>query len=70
MPLIQAILPVRGRRGRPRQHPDRVYAARGYDHDTYRRQVPAAGITSVIARRGEEHGSGLVTMTGTVTFYG
>ena len=39
MPLIRAIPPVRGRRGRPRQRPDAVYADRGYDHDKYRRQV-------------------------------
>jgi hypothetical protein len=36
MPLIQAIPAVRGRRGRPRQRPDQVYADRGYDHDKYR----------------------------------
>ncbi|WP_221521425.1 IS5 family transposase [Kitasatospora kifunensis] len=59
MPLIQAVPPVRGRRGRPRRRPDRLYADRGYDHDTYRRQVRAVGITPVIARRGTEHGSGL-----------
>ncbi len=59
MPLIEAIPPVRGRRGRPRRRPDRVYADRGYDHDKYRKQVRAAGITPVIARRGIEHGSGL-----------
>ena len=41
--LIGAIPPVRGRRGRPRQRPDRVYADRGYDHDKYRTHVPAAG---------------------------
>jgi Transposase DDE domain len=35
VPLVQAIPPVRGRRGRPRQRPDAVYADRGYDHDTY-----------------------------------
>ena len=61
MPLVQAIPPVRGRRGRPRQRPDAVYADRGYDHATYRRQVRAAGIKPVIARRGTEHGSGLAT---------
>ena len=61
MPLIAAIPPVRGRRGRPRQRPDRVYADRGYDHDRYRRQVRAKGITPVIARRGTGHGSGLGT---------
>jgi hypothetical protein len=45
MPLIAAIPPVRGRRGRPRQRPDRVYADRGYDHDKYGRQVRQKGIT-------------------------
>ncbi|MER6947453.1 IS5 family transposase [Nonomuraea sp. NPDC000554] len=59
MPLIQAVPPVRGRRGRPRQRPDTIYADRGYDHDKYRKQVRAAGITPIIARRGTEHGSGL-----------
>jgi transposase len=59
MPLIHAIPPVRGRRGRPRRRPDSLYADRGYDHDTYRMQVREVGITPVIARRGEEHGSGL-----------
>lgn len=59
MPLIEAIPPVRGRRGRPRRHPDRLYADRGYDHDTYRRQVRDVGVTPVIARRGTEHGTGL-----------
>jgi len=61
MPLIGAIPPVHGRRGRPRQRPERIYADRGYDHDKYRTQVRAKGITPVIARRGTEHGSGLGT---------
>jgi transposase len=59
LPLIQAIPPVRGRRGRPRRRPKTLYADRGYDHDTYRQQVRAAGITPIIARRGVAHGSGL-----------
>ncbi len=59
MLLIEAVPPVRGRRGRPRRRPDRLYADRGYDHDKYRKQVRAVGITPVIARRGTEHGSGL-----------
>ncbi|MFD7282277.1 IS5 family transposase [Streptomyces sp. NPDC059862] len=59
MPLIQAVPPVRGRQGRPRRRPDTLYADRGYDHDKYRKQVRAVGITPVIARRGTEHGSGL-----------
>ena len=45
MPLIQAIPPVRGRRGRPRQRPAKVYADRGYDHGKYRTQVRQKGIT-------------------------
>jgi transposase len=59
MPVIQDIPPVRGRRGRPRRRPDTVYADRAYDHDKYRKQVRAVGVTPVIARRGTEHGSGL-----------
>ncbi|MEY9911813.1 transposase [Catenulispora sp. MAP12-49] len=59
LPLLQAIPPVRGTRGRPRQRPDRVLADRGYDHDKYRRLVREMGITPVIARRGTDHGSGL-----------
>lgn len=62
MPLIAAIPPVRGRRGRLRQRPDRIYADRGYDHDKYRRQAREKGITPVIARRGTEHGSGLTNL--------
>jgi transposase len=59
IPLIQAVPPIRGKRGRPRQRPDLVYADRGYDHDKYRHLVRELGITPVIARRGTEHGSGL-----------
>jgi Transposase DDE domain len=36
-----------------------VYADRGYDHDSHRRQVRARGIQPVIARRATAHGSGL-----------
>jgi len=61
MPLIEATPPVRGRRGQPRRRPDAIYADRGYDHDKYRRQVRAKGITLVIARRRAPHGSGLGT---------
>src|SRR5262249_32400247 len=57
----EAIPPVRGRPGRPRRRPGKVYADRGYDHDKYRKQVLEKGITPVIARRSTEHGSGLGT---------
>ncbi|WP_285491685.1 IS5 family transposase [Amycolatopsis taiwanensis] len=59
MPLIEAVPPVSGRRGRPRRRPDTVFADRAYDHDKYRKQVQAVGITPIIARRGAAHGSGL-----------
>ena len=36
-----------------------MFADRGYDHDIYRRQLRARGITPRIARRGVAHGSGL-----------
>src|SRR6266542_4168245 len=62
LPLIDTIPPLRGRRGRPLRRPKKIYADRGYDHDKYRRQVRARGITPVIARRSTGHGSGLGTL--------
>ncbi|GAA3083645.1 hypothetical protein GCM10017600_44120 [Streptosporangium carneum] len=59
MSLLEAVPPVRGKRGRPRRRPDVVLADRGYDHDKYRKQVRGLGIRPLIARRGTEHGSGL-----------
>jgi transposase len=59
IPLVDAISPIRGRRGRPRRRPRELFADRGYDHDIYRRQLRQRGITPRIARRGVAHGSGL-----------
>lgn len=59
LPLIEAVPPIRGKRGRPRRRPEVVYADRGYDHDKYRDLVRDLGIEPRIARRGVEHGSGL-----------
>jgi len=63
IPLLEQLhaRPVKGKRGRPRQKPDRLLADRGYDHDKHRRLLRARGITPVIARRGTAHGSGLGT---------
>ncbi|RSS49216.1 IS4/IS5 family transposase [Streptomyces sp. WAC05858] len=61
VPLLQAVPPVRGKRGRPQRRPDVVLGDRGYDHDKYRRLVRALGVKPLIARRGTEHGSGLGT---------
>ncbi len=59
LPLIDAIPPVRGLRGRPKRRPRKVFADRGYDHDKYRRLLRQRRITPKIARRGAAHGSGL-----------
>ncbi|MPW11654.1 IS5 family transposase [Paraburkholderia sp. CNPSo 3155] len=58
-PLVDAIPPIAGKRGRPLSKPRIVQGDRGYDHDKYRRPLYAAGIATEIARRGEPHGSGL-----------
>jgi transposase len=59
IPLVERVPPVRGKVGRPRRRPERVTADRGYDHDKYRRELRRRGITSEIARRQTEPGSGL-----------
>ena len=59
IPLIEAIPAVRGRRGRPRRRPGKVFADRGYDRDKYRALVKGKGIRPLIACRGTPHGSGL-----------
>ncbi len=52
LPLVEAIPPVRGRRGRPRRKPDVLVADRGYDYDTYREALRRRGIRPLISRRG------------------
>jgi len=61
MPLVHAVGPIRGTRGRPRRRPRRLYADRAYDFGCYRRELRALGITPRIAARGVPHGSGLGT---------
>ncbi len=59
VPLLDAILPVRGKVGRPRRRPDRLQGDRGYDSDPLRRLLRQRGIQPVLGRRRTEHGSGL-----------
>lgn len=59
IPLVEAIPPVQGKRGRPRRRPDKLQADRGYDSQPHRNRLRALGIQPVIARRNTEHGSGL-----------
>lgn len=58
---MAALPPIRGKRGRPLRKPKLVQGDRGYDHDKYRKPLHRAGIRTLIARRGEPHGSGLGT---------
>lgn len=59
LPLLDAIPPVRGQVGRPRQRPDRVQGDRAYDSNAHRHKLRARGIVPVLARRRVPHGSGL-----------
>jgi transposase len=59
LPLVEAIPPVRGRVGHPRHKPGLVLGDRGYDSNPHRRALHERGIRTLIARRGEAHGSGL-----------
>ena len=59
LPLVEAVPPVRGRRGRPRRRPATLYADRAYDYDKHRDRVRNKGIRPEFARRGTDHGSGL-----------
>ncbi|WP_405623765.1 IS5 family transposase [Streptomyces sp. NBC_00076] len=59
LPLLDAVPPIRGLRGRPRRKPRHLYADRGYDFDKYRRLLWKRGIKPRIARRGVAHGSGV-----------
>jgi transposase len=55
--MVDAVLPVkgpRGRPGRPRQRPAKLHLDKGYDYPRCRRALRARGITPRIARRGIE----------------
>ena len=59
LPLVDAIAPIRGERGRPRKRPCRVQGDRAYDSKAHRRALRTRGIASDLAKRNTEHGSGL-----------
>jgi transposase len=60
LPIVLLDFPrVGGKLGRPKEHPDAVYADRGYDSDDTRALLRWLGIEPVIGRRNTEHGSGL-----------
>ena len=57
--LVEAIPPVRGKRGRPRRRPDSLYGDRAYDSDKHRDELRAMRIDPHLAKRGTGNGSGL-----------
>jgi transposase len=50
--LIEAIPPIKRRRGRPRQRPHKLHADKGYDFPRCRAYLHRRGIVCRIARRG------------------
>ena len=59
LPLVDAVPPVAGKRGRPRRRPRRVQGDRAYDSEPHRRELRRRRIEPVLARRNAAHGSGL-----------
>ena len=57
--LVDAIPPLHGERGRPRQRPYCVFGDRCYDAATIRRGLRARHIVPLLAVRRTKHGSGL-----------
>lgn len=59
LPLVDAVPPVAGKVGRPRQRPEELYADRAYDSEPHREELRRRGIDPEIPHRRTEHGSGL-----------
>src|SRR3712207_3130495 len=60
LPLIDAIPPIigpRGKPGRPRKRPGKLHGDKGYDYPALRPALRARGITPRLARRGIESGA-------------
>jgi transposase len=59
LPLVVNIPKVRGKPGRPRSRPSRLYADRAYDDESARGLLNWLGIKPFLAKRNTGHGSGL-----------
>jgi transposase len=59
IPLVLDFPKVGGKRGRPKEMPDDLYADRGYDSEATRWIPRFLGIEPHIGKRGTPHGSGL-----------
>jgi transposase len=58
VPSVDAVPPIAGRPGRPRNRPDRARGARGFDEGGQRQEVRDRGIDPELAKRRAPHGSG------------
>ncbi len=59
VPLLDAVPPVRGRRGRPRRRPKHVYGDRAYHSRKSRRELRRRKVKVRVAKPGDPPGSGL-----------
>lgn len=57
--LVDAIPPVRSKRGRPLRKPTILQGDCGYDSNSHRRELRKRAIVPAIRKRGTAHGSGL-----------
>ncbi len=57
--LVEEVPPVAGKPGHPKRKPEAVLADRAYDSQPHREWLWERGIVPFLAKRGEEHGSGL-----------
>lgn len=57
--LVDAVPPVRGRRGRPRKRPKEVYGDRAYHSRKAREELRRRKVKTRVAGPGDPHGSGL-----------
>jgi transposase len=59
LPLVDGIPALSGQVGHPRRRPETVLGDRAYDSQPHRYELQARHIQCFLARRGQEHGSGL-----------
>jgi hypothetical protein len=52
LPLVDAVPPIHGRRGRPRRRPDKLHGDKGYASQANRRGLRQRGIIPRLARPG------------------
>lgn len=59
LPVVEEFPEIGGKPGRPRTHPDMIYADQGYDSESIRQSLHSQNIKPAVARRGTDHGSSL-----------